>query len=75
MADKFLEAAEKLEFMEAISMTELGQMLINKGIQQGIEQEKLKIAKNLIGILDEQTIAEQTELPLKTVLKLKEKQM
>ena len=69
MADKFLEATEKIEFMEAISMTELGQMLVNKGR----EEEKLKIAKNLIGFLDEQTIAEQTELPLKTVLELKTK--
>ncbi len=64
-------------------MTELGQMLVNEGIEQGIqqgiqrgiEQEKLKIAKKLIGILDEETIAEQTELPLKTVQQLKENQV
>ena len=83
MADKFLKAAEKIEFKEAIRMTELGQMLVNEGIEQGIqqgiqrgiEQEKLKIAKKLIGILDEETIAEQTELPLKTVQQLKENQV
>ena len=83
MADKFLKAAEKIEFKEAIRMTELGQMLVNEGIEQGIQQgiqrgiehEKLKIAKKLIGILDEETIAEQTELPLKTVQQLKENQV
>ncbi len=46
-------------------MTKLGQKLVN--------QEKLKIAKNLIGTLDEETIAEKTELPLKTVQELKKK--
>ena len=85
MADKFLESAEKKELMEAVGMTELGQLLVNRGIEQGIEQgivqgieqgseqEKIKIAKNLIGTLDERIIAEKTDLPLKTVLELKKK--
>ena len=77
MADKFLESAEKKELMEAVGMTELGQLLVNRGIEQGIEQgseqEKIKIAKNLIGTLDEKMIAEKTDLPLKTVLELKKK--
>lgn len=79
MADKFLESAEMDELMEVLGMTRLGQKLVNrgieqgieKGIEQGIERGKLEIAKNLIGLLDEQTIAERTELPLKTVLELK----
>ncbi len=57
------------ELREVIGMTRLGQMLVNKGIEQG----KLEIAQKLIGLLDDQTIAEKTELPLKTVLELKEK--
>ena len=65
------------ELREVIGMTRLGQMLVNRGIEQGIEQGmergKLEIAQNLIGLLDDQTIAERTELPLKTVLELKEK--
>ncbi len=69
MADKFLESAETDELREVIGMTRLGQMLVNKGIEQG----KLEIAQKLIGLLDDQTIAEKTELPLKTVLELKEK--
>lgn len=69
MADKFLEPAEMDELMEVIRMTRLGQKLVNKGR----EEEKLEIANNLIGTLDEQTIAEKTKLPLKTVLELKEK--
>ena len=77
MADKFLESAEMDELREVIGMTRLGQMLVNRGIEQGIEQGiergKLEIAQNLIGLLDDHTIAERTELPLKTVLELKEK--
>ena len=61
------------ELREVIGMTRLGQMLVNRGIEQGMERGKLKIAQNLIGLLDDQTIAERTELPLKTVLELKEK--
>lgn len=73
MADKFLETVEMDELMEAIGMTRLGQKLVNRGIERGIEQGKLEIAQNLIGLLDEQTIAERTELPLETVLELKKK--
>lgn len=61
------------ELREVIGMTRLGQMLVNRGIEQGMERGKLEIAQNLIGLLDDQTIAERTELPLKTVLELKEK--
>ena len=53
MADKFLESAEMDELREVIGMTRLGQMLVNKGIEQG----KLEIAQKLIGLLDDQTIA------------------
>lgn len=49
-------------------MTKLGQKLVNKGVAEG----KLKIAKNLIGVLDEHLIAERLELSLETVQKLKE---
>lgn len=69
MADKFLGSAEKKELMEAVGRTELGQLLVNRGSGQ----EKLKIAQNLIGTLDEKMIAEKTELSLKTVLELKKK--
>lgn len=61
------------ELREVIGMTRLGQMLVNRGIEQVMERGKLEIAQNLIGLLDDQTIAERTELPLKTVLELKEK--
>ncbi len=77
MADKFLESAEMDELMEVIGMTRLGQKLVDKGIQKGKalgkEEEKMDIAKRLIGLLDDQIIAERTELPLKTVLELKKK--
>ncbi len=73
MSDKLLEPAEMDELMEVIGMTRLGQKLVDKGIEQGIEQGRLEIAQKLIGLLDEQVIAEKTELPLKEVLELKKK--
>ena len=38
MADKFLEPAALQEIVEAISMTRLGQMLVDKGMQKGREE-------------------------------------
>ena len=35
MADKFLEKMEKDEILEVIGMTELGQMLVDKGRREG----------------------------------------
>lgn len=82
MADKFLESAEMDELMEVIGVTRLGQKLVNRGIEQGIqrgmelgkEEEKIDIAQNLLGLLDEKVIAQRTGLPLETVMELKEKQ-
>ena len=67
MADKFLDSVSKEEILEEISMTELGQMMIDKGRKEN----RLEIAKNLIGLLDEQVIAERTGLSLETVKELK----
>ena len=61
------------ELMEVLGMTRLGQKLLNRGIEQGKEEEKMDIAQKLIGTLDVNTIAEKTNLPLKTVLELKKK--
>ena len=76
MADKYLESAELKQIMEDISMTRLGRMLIEKGmtqgIEQGAEQTKLENARNLIGLLDEQIIAERIGLPIETVQQLKQ---
>ena len=71
MADKFLDSVSKEEILEEISMTELGQMMIDKGKKEGIKENRLEIAKNLIGLLDEQVIAERTGLSLETVKELK----
>ena len=38
MADKFLEPSEMNELKEDLHMTQLGQMLVDWGIEQGIEQ-------------------------------------
>lgn len=84
MADKFLEKEEMEEILEDISMTKLGQMLVNKGFSQGIsegisqgitqgtEKNKLENARNLLDVLDVSVIAEKIGLPLETVQKLKD---
>lgn len=64
MADKFLDSTSMEEILEDISMTRLGQMLVNNN--------KLENARNLLDLLDEQTIAERIGLPLETVQQLKE---
>ena len=60
-------------------MTRLGQMLVDKGMQEGMregmkegrEEEKLSNARNLIDLLDAETIAERIGLPLEIVQKIK----
>lgn len=68
MADKYLDSDDLEQIMEDISMTRLGQMLFAKGA----EQNKIENAKNLIGLLDEQVIAERIGLPIETVRQLKQ---
>lgn len=72
MADKFLDSEDLKEIKEGIRMTRLGQMLVNDGIEEGIKKNQLENARNLIGKLDEATIAECIGLPLETVQRLKE---
>ena len=68
MADKFLDSIDIEEVMGEISMTRIGQKLIN----EGTEQAKLSDARNLIDILDVSIIAERIGLPLETVQKIKD---
>lgn len=71
MADKFLDKMSMEEIVEDISMTKLGTMLVNKGIEQGEKRKELEIARNLIDLLDEKVIAERTGLPLEAIQKMK----
>lgn len=43
-----------------------------EGLAEGLTEATLKNARSLIGLLDEAVIAERLELPLETVLKMKE---
>lgn len=45
---------------------------LKKGIEQGIEQGKIEIAKNLLDILDNETIVLKTGLSIETIEKLRE---
>lgn len=86
MAEKFLEKMDLEEVMEEISMTRLGEMLVNKGYgegygkgydighSRGIEEGKPDAARNLLGQVSPDILAKTLELPLDTILKLKEEQ-
>ena len=80
MAEKFLEKMDLEEVMEEISMTRLGEMLVNKGKgydighSRGVEEGKLDAARNLLGQVSPDILAKTLELPLDTILKLKEEQ-
>lgn len=45
---------------------------MQKGMEKGMEQEKISIAKNLLEILDDETIAAKTSLEKKIVAELRE---
>ena len=82
MAEKFLEKMDLEEVMEEISMTRLGEMLVNKGYgegygkgydighSRGVEEGKLDAARNLLGQVSPDILAKTLELPLDTILKL-----
>lgn len=84
MAEKFLEKMDLEEVMEEISMTRLGEMLVNKGYDsgygtgydtghsKGVEEGKLTAARNLLGSVSPDVLAKALDLPLETILKLKE---
>lgn len=86
MAEKFLEKMDLEEVMEEISMTRLGEMLVNKGYgegydkgydighSRGVEEGKPDAARNLLGQVSPDILAKTLELPLDTILKLKEEQ-
>ncbi|HAN09478.1 MAG TPA: hypothetical protein DCP90_02580 [Clostridiales bacterium] len=46
---------------------------LEQGLEQGIKKGKLEIAKNLIGVLDINTISEKTGLSVEEVIKLEDK--
>ena len=71
MAEKFLEKMDLEEVMEEISMTRLGEMLVNKGYRKGVEEGKLDAARSLLGQVSPDILAKALELPLETILKLK----
>ena len=68
MADKFLEKIDLDEVRSEMRMTELGKMLY----EEAEKKVKLESAKNLLGILNDELIAEKIGIPLEDVLKLKE---
>lgn len=76
MAEKFLDSVTIEQLKEAVGMTRLGQMMYNDGVEQGFikgaENTKIQIAKNLLAILNDEEIAERTELAVDIIKKLRE---
>lgn len=62
MADKFLEETDFKQVKGRIGMTRLEQMIFDDGFKDGAEKKQRQIARNLIGILGDEMIAEKTEL-------------
>ena len=79
MAEKFLDSVTIEQLKEAVGMTRLGQMMYNDGLEagmeKGVETTRLENARNLIGILSDELIAEKIGLPLETVQKLHEEKL
>ena len=78
MAEKFLDSVDLEKMKEEISMTRLGQMLMeegfSRGMSQGIENEKITAARSILDLLSPEIIAERIGLPLEKVLELKAEQ-
>lgn len=78
--DKFGDEKAKKRFKEVISMTEVGKMIYNdgveagieKGMEKGIELEKIENAKNFLRLgIAENVVAQGTGLSIEHVRKLK----
>lgn len=70
-AYRYLEETEISEILEVLRMTDLGSMLIEEGIEQGIEKEKIEIVKKALQKgLDIETIRELTDLSIETIKEL-----
>ena len=55
-----------------MTLLEIKERELQKGIKLGIEQGKSKIAKNLLDVLDDETIALKTGLDIEEVKRLRE---
>lgn len=66
-----ISMTEKIE-SEVVQMCNLSDGVEQKGIQKGIQQEKLKNAKSLLDILSNEEISSRLKLPIEEVQKLRE---
>ena len=70
MAEKFLASVTTEQLKEAVGMIRLGQMMYQDGVEAGMENAKIAIAKSLLGLLADSFIAEHVGLPLEVVKEL-----
>ncbi|MBL0707718.1 MAG: Rpn family recombination-promoting nuclease/putative transposase, partial [Sulfurimonas sp.] len=74
-SDKELEVYDYVSMQEGKRLSEIETAHedgIERGIEKGIEQEKINIAKNLLDILDNKTIALKTGLPQELIESLRD---
>lgn len=61
----------EIEKEEEITMCKLYDMLMNEGIEKGVQQNKIENARNLLKFLDDTIISECVGLPLEMVKNLR----
>jgi|GEM_PF-2294424 len=72
---KYLNESEKRKLLEVLQMADLATMLMEEGIQKGIQEGTLKVAKNMIlAGFDIETIEKITGLSPKQIEQLKSEQ-
>ncbi len=58
--------------VEYMTLLEIKERELQKGIKIGIEQREIEIAKNLLDILDDETIALKTGLDIEEVRRIRD---
>jgi hypothetical protein len=75
LSEKFLDKNQQLIMEEELKMTESYKRLFGQAIEENVLQEKMNIAKNLLDMLDDETIAKKVGLEIEVVRNLRSENM
>jgi predicted transposase/invertase (TIGR01784 family) len=70
-ARQLADMRERALMNELSMLAEAKEEGIEEGMKKGQEQEKLAVARALLDVLDDETIALKTELPIETIKELR----
>jgi len=70
-ARQMAEMRERALINELSMLEEAKEKGMEKGIEKGMEKGKITVARALLDVLDDQTIALKTELPIETIKELR----